>query len=182
MKQKTIALFVIGMIGLLFVAACGQTQTTSAKTTTEPAAASEASTEVVTTEATTTSQQTIAGGEPNPTASSEDTAVVVVQELPSASAGEEQASSEEQTAPQDKEVKIEGFAFSEKSITVQAGATVTWENYDSVPHTVTAVTGGAFDSGTLAKGKSFSYTFTKAGTYTYKCSIHPSMTGTVIVE
>jgi plastocyanin len=64
---------------------------------------------------------------------------------------------------------------------VTKGATVTWTNTDSAPHTVTA-DGGAFSSATLADGSTFSHRFTTTGTFAYHCAIHPSMTGTVIVS
>jgi plastocyanin len=79
-------------------------------------------------------------------------------------------------------VDISGFAFSPASVTVKVGDSVTWTNKDSAPHTVTAAD-GSFDSGSLAQGASFSFTFQKAGTYTYRCTVHPSMpTATVIVQ
>jgi amicyanin len=79
-------------------------------------------------------------------------------------------------------VAIENFAFSPATITVQVGTTVTWTNKDSDPHTVTAKSGGAaLDSPTLNQGDSYQYTFTKAGQYTYLCTIHPFMLGTVMV-
>ena len=60
---------------------------------------------------------------------------------------------------------------------------MTWTNEDDVPHTVTIKSGPeSFDSGTLQKGATFEHTFTKPGTYEYKCSIHPSMSATVVVE
>jgi plastocyanin len=77
-------------------------------------------------------------------------------------------------------VKIAGFAFGPASVTVAAGQTVTWTNADRVPHTVTA-DGGAWNSGPLAPGASFSFTPTRPGTYAYHCSIHPFMRGTVVV-
>jgi plastocyanin len=63
---------------------------------------------------------------------------------------------------------------------VKVGTTVTWSNGDAVGHTVTA-DGGAFDSGTIAPGTSFSRRFGSAGTFAYHCKIHPSMTGTITV-
>lgn len=74
------------------------------------------------------------------------------------------------------------FYFPE-TITVVIGVnnTVTWTNNDDSTHTVTA-DNGAFDSGYLNQGQTWSYTFTTPGTYTYHCTIHPWMTGTVIVE
>src|SRR6516225_10010166 len=63
-------------------------------------------------------------------------------------------------------VTIMNFAFSPASLTVKTGTKVTWTNNDSITHTVTADQ-GAFDSGDLSPGNSFSFTFTKAGTYSY---------------
>jgi plastocyanin len=82
-----------------------------------------------------------------------------------------------------KAVAIKDYAFSPSSLTINVGDTVTWTNMDSAPHTVTVSSGPVkFSSGNLAKGQSFSYTFTKAGTYKYYCAVHPDMTGTVIVN
>jgi plastocyanin len=77
-------------------------------------------------------------------------------------------------------VSIVDFAFQPASIEVPVGSTVTWTNTGAVPHTVTSDS-GAFDSGQLSPGASFSQTFDTAGTFTYHCSIHPQMTGTVVV-
>ncbi|MDG6900613.1 MAG: cupredoxin domain-containing protein [Nitrososphaerota archaeon] len=73
--------------------------------------------------------------------------------------------------------------FTPNSITVVIGVnnTVTWTNNDNSPHTVTA-DGGSFDSGNLAPGATFSFTFTTAGTYKYHCVYHPWMTATVVVR
>ena len=80
-------------------------------------------------------------------------------------------------------VDIAGFVFNPGSVSVKVGDTVTWTNKDGAPHTVTVSAGPEiFDSGSLAKGMSYSHTFTKPGTYQYKCSIHPRMTGLVVVE
>jgi plastocyanin len=80
-----------------------------------------------------------------------------------------------------KSVAISGFAFSPKSLTINVGDRVTWKNSDSVAHTATA-TGGAFDTGTIEPGSSASVRFTKAGTYRYACTPHPTMTGTIRVR
>ena len=72
------------------------------------------------------------------------------------------------------------FSFSPNSLTVKVGTKVAWTNHDSVTHTVTADQ-GAFNS-PGPPGSSFSFTFTKAGTYAYHCSIHPSMTATIVVQ
>ncbi len=78
-------------------------------------------------------------------------------------------------------VTISGFAFSPATLTVSAGATVTWTNKDSVAHTVTSDT-GAFDSGNIAPNATFSYKFTTAGTFSYHCAIHPSMKASVVAQ
>jgi plastocyanin len=79
----------------------------------------------------------------------------------------------------DKAVSIAGFAFNPGTITVHAGDTVTWSNQDAASHTAT---GSGFDTGTIATGSSASVKFDTAGTFAYHCSIHSSMTGTVVVE
>ena len=81
-------------------------------------------------------------------------------------------------------VDIADFAFSPDPLDVAVGTKVTWTNKDSFAHTATA-TGEAdvaFDSKSLDSGNSYSYTFAKAGTFTYRCAIHNSMTGTVVVK
>ena len=82
--------------------------------------------------------------------------------------------------PAEVEVKIASFAFAPPSVTVKAGTTVKWTNEDTVSHTITA-DDGSWGSGSLGKGQSFSQVFTQAGTFTYYCTIHPSMKGTVVV-
>jgi plastocyanin len=77
--------------------------------------------------------------------------------------------------------KIEGFAFHPDTIKVSAGQKVTWTNDDGTSHTVTA-DDGSFDSGSVAGGKSFTFTFAEARTFKYHCSIHSSMVGTVNVS
>ena len=84
-------------------------------------------------------------------------------------------------APSAVAAKIVDFGFTPATLTVAMGTRVTWTNTGQVDHTVTA-NGGAFDSGTLAPGASFSFTFKTAGTFAYHCAIHPFMTGTVIVK
>jgi plastocyanin len=75
---------------------------------------------------------------------------------------------------------IKGFSFQPDVLKVKVGAKVTWTNDDTVAHTVTADT-NSFASGNLQPGRSFSFTFTRPGTYAYHCSIHPSMHGSVVV-
>jgi len=80
-------------------------------------------------------------------------------------------------------VAIDNFAFGPAAITVAAGTKVTWTNRDDEPHTVvSADEPRPFKSGALDTGDSFSFTFDKPGTYRYFCSIHPHMTGTIVVR
>lgn len=79
------------------------------------------------------------------------------------------------------EVKIDNFSFGPQELTVSAGTTVTWTNRDDIPHTVVS-TDKVFKSKVLDTDEKFSYKFDKAGTYPYFCSIHPKMTGKVIVQ
>ena len=81
----------------------------------------------------------------------------------------------------DSSVTIAGFAFAPSTVTIQVGDSVTWTNEDSTPHTATAED-GSFDTGQLANGDSNTVTFDTAGTFAYVCSIHPQMTGSVVVE
>jgi amicyanin len=78
-------------------------------------------------------------------------------------------------------VRIDNFTFNAATITVKAGTTVTWTNGDDIPHTVVAKD-KSFKSKVLDTGDTFSFTFTKAGQYDYFCSLHPHMTGRVIVK
>jgi plastocyanin len=79
------------------------------------------------------------------------------------------------------EVKIDNFSFGPATLTVAVGTTVTWVNHDDIPHTVVS-TDGVFKSKVLDTDEKFSFTFSKAGSYPYFCSIHPKMTGKVIVQ
>ncbi len=79
------------------------------------------------------------------------------------------------------EVKIDNFSFGPATLTVPVGTTVTWTNRDDIPHTVVS-SDGVFKSKALDTDEKFSFTFSKAGTYSYFCSIHPKMTGKVIVQ
>ena len=81
----------------------------------------------------------------------------------------------------DSGVAIAGFAFDPATVTIQVGNVVTWTNQDNVPHTATA-SDGSFDTGQLANGAFETVTFNSAGTFDYVCSIHPQMTGSVVVE
>jgi amicyanin len=79
------------------------------------------------------------------------------------------------------EVKIANFTFSPPELKVKAGTTVTWTNADDIPHTVTSTT-QAFRSKPLDTDDKFSFTFTTPGSYKYFCSLHPHMTGMIVVE
>lgn len=79
------------------------------------------------------------------------------------------------------EVKIDNFSFGPGALTVAVGTTVTWTNRDDIPHTVVS-TEGAFKSKVLDRDEKFSYTFNKPGEYPYFCSVHPKMTGKVVVQ
>ncbi|MFZ1137285.1 MAG: cupredoxin family copper-binding protein [Candidatus Korobacteraceae bacterium] len=79
------------------------------------------------------------------------------------------------------EVKIDNFSFTPATITVAAGTTVRWTNRDDIPHTVVS-DDQKFESKALDTDDQYSYTFTKPGTYPYFCSIHPKMTGKVVVQ
>jgi plastocyanin len=78
-------------------------------------------------------------------------------------------------------VSIANFSFTPAKLSISVGTTVIWTNNDTVTHTVTADQ-GAFDSGDLSAGNTFSFTFSKAGTYPYHCNIHSSMVGTIVVS
>ncbi|HLY61218.1 MAG TPA: cupredoxin family copper-binding protein [Terriglobia bacterium] len=80
------------------------------------------------------------------------------------------------------QVKIDNFSFSPSPLTVPVGSTITWTNQDDVPHNVISTEGKALKSPVLDTNEKFSYTFTKAGVYTYYCAIHPKMTGKVVVQ
>ncbi len=95
------------------------------------------------------------------------------------------------TIEEDHVVQINGKAFQPGRLEIKAGEKVTWKNYDLTEHTVTAKAKPAlpdgqgkplFDSGVLKPGDSFSYRFEKEGTFDYACTIHPGMTGTIVVR
>ena len=80
----------------------------------------------------------------------------------------------------DMEVNIDNFAFTPKELTVTAGTTIVFRNRDDIPHSVVGST-GEFHSKPLDTDDSFSFTFTKAGTYDYSCGLHPKMQGRIVV-
>ncbi len=87
-----------------------------------------------------------------------------------------------QTPATPQEVKIDNFTFAPADVTVAQRTTVHWKNHDDIPHTVVSDDKSTFKSKPLDTDQEFSYTFTKPGTYSYFCSIHPKMTGKIIVQ
>lgn len=77
-------------------------------------------------------------------------------------------------------VEISDFAFAPASLTVKVGDAVTWTNHDEEPHTV-AADDGSFRSPGLGTNDKFTFTFTTTGSFSYICTIHPFMHGTVVV-
>jgi plastocyanin len=78
-------------------------------------------------------------------------------------------------------ITIKNFNFMPMALTVPVGGSVTWKNADGEPHTVTSVD-GLFRSGALDQNDSFTFKFTKAGTFKYMCSIHPRMVASIVVK
>ena len=79
------------------------------------------------------------------------------------------------------EVRVDNFTFGPNTLTVPVNSTVTWINKDDVPHVI-ASDEGVFKSKALDTDDKYSYTFSKAGTYAYYCSIHPKMVGKIVVQ
>ena len=96
-------------------------------------------------------------------------------------AGSPSVTADDQSSAANAEVKIDNFSFGPQTLTVPVGSTVTWTNRDDIPHTSVS-TDGLFKSKVMDTDEKFSYTFAKAGTYAYYCSIHPKMTGQVVVK
>ena len=84
-------------------------------------------------------------------------------------------------ATQPAQVVIKGFMFEPKTLTARIGETITWINQDEEAHTVRS-DAGLFASAALDTGESFRFRFDKPGTYHFVCSIHPQMTGTIVVQ
>src|SRR5882762_4889430 len=96
-------------------------------------------------------------------------------------AGSPSVAANDQPSAANADVKIDNFSFGPQTVTVPVGTTVTWTNRDDIPHTVVS-TDGLFNSKVRDTDEKFSYTFAKAGTYSYYCSVHPKMTGKVVVQ
>jgi plastocyanin len=86
-----------------------------------------------------------------------------------------------QPKPATMDIKIDNFTFGPPELTVMAGTTITWTNRDDIPHTVVS-TDKVFKSKVLDTDDKVSFTFSTPGTFTYFCSIHPKMTGKVVVQ
>ncbi|HEY1800854.1 MAG TPA: cupredoxin family copper-binding protein [Terriglobales bacterium] len=85
------------------------------------------------------------------------------------------------SSPAAVDVKIDNFSFLPPTITVKAGTRITWTNADDIPHNVVS-NDQSFKSKVLDTDEKFTYTISKPGTYIYYCSIHPKMTGKIVVE
>jgi 3',5'-cyclic-AMP phosphodiesterase len=88
---------------------------------------------------------------------------------------------QETTRAGQSEVSVDNFSFAPTMATVYVGSTITWTNRDDIPHTVVS-TEQKFKSPVLDTGEQFSHRFDTPGTYKYFCSIHPRMTGQIVVE
>lgn len=87
-----------------------------------------------------------------------------------------------QTDASAEHITISHYSYAPASVSVASGTTVTWTNLDTVAHDVTVTRGPAlFHSPMLSKGQSWSFTFTLSGPYSYICSVHPDMHGSVTV-
>ena len=84
-------------------------------------------------------------------------------------------------SPSSADVKIDNFSFTPAAITVKVGTQITWTNGDDIPHTVVSED-QSFKSTVLDTDQKFTFTASKPGTYSYFCSIHPKMTGKLVVE
>ena len=111
-------------------------------------------------------------------AGSGSTASATAKETTAATAAETTAAAVTPTVK--NEISIQGNAFSPDNLSIKVGDTVTWINNDSYAHTVKA-SKSEFDSGNMASGAKFSFTFDKEGTYDYICGIHTFMTGKIVV-
>lgn len=97
-------------------------------------------------------------------------------------AGTYQARAAAEGESRQAEVKIDNFSFAPVETVVVKGTTVSWVNRDDIPHTVVSDDKTTFKSKPLDTDDKFSYTFSKEGTYTYFCSIHPKMIAKVVVK
>jgi plastocyanin len=85
------------------------------------------------------------------------------------------------TSSKQNRIEIKDFAFNPQTLTVKSGETVTWINRDEEPHTVVSVEKQFKKSTALDTDQTFTIIAGAPGTYTYFCSVHPKMTGTIVV-
>lgn len=107
-------------------------------------------------------------------------AAIVATMAPAAQAGGGGCHDDQSSEGTGTRVALKDFCFAPTVIHVRPGATVTWENVDDAPHTVTGMP-GTFDSDDLKLGDKFTHTFAEAGTYAYYCVVHRRMAGAVVV-
>lgn len=162
-------LFSLMLLGLLaFVAACGNSSTTTGSTSTPTTAPTSAAATGTSDNGGTTGYgggRYGGGGAVTPTATKATT-----------------GPTQNVTATLDS---TGTFTFSPSSLTIKVGTTVTWKNTTQAPHTITSDDGTTFNSGDsnpVNPGASFSFTFTKAGTFAYHCNFHPYMKATIVVQ
>lgn len=163
-------LFSLMLLGLLaFVAACGNSSTTTGSASTPTAAPTSAATTNTSDNGGTTGygggRYGNGGGAVTPTATKAATGPTQNATITFDNTGT--------------------FTFSPTSLTIKVGTTVIWKNTTQTPHTVTSDDDKTFNSGDstpIAPGTTFSFTFTKAGTFAYHCDFHPYMKATIIVQ
>ena len=85
------------------------------------------------------------------------------------------------TSTKQNKIEIKDFAFNPQTLTVKSGEKITWINRDEEPHTVVSVEKQFKKSTALDTDQEFTITAGAPGTYTYFCSVHPKMTGTIVV-
>ena len=124
---------------------------------------------------------TCPGAIPTPTAAATPAATPVMPDMTATAAPAGSDSGSAAPATGGSAVSLANYAFSPTSLTVAAGTTVTWTNNDTAAHTVTA-DDGSFDSGNLAPGATFTFTFATAGSVAYHCNYHPNMVATIVVQ
>jgi plastocyanin len=88
----------------------------------------------------------------------------------------------DETTTKQNRIEIKDFAFNPQTITVKSGEKVTWINRDEEPHTIVSVEKQFKKSTALDTDQEFTITAGAPGTYNYFCSVHPKMTGTIVIE
>ncbi|MBV9227752.1 MAG: cupredoxin family copper-binding protein [Chloroflexi bacterium] len=162
-KKAGYCLILVAMVAL--IAACGSTPqaTNSSSAATAPASPTMAPTPTTA-----------------PTAAAAATPTMAPTAAPTPTTAPAPTTAAKQPTMGKQSVAISGFHFSPQALTISVGTTVIWTNDDQVRHTVTADQG--LFNGIVGSGSSFSFTFTKAGTFAYHCNIHPSMTAMIVVK